>query len=116
LILTFPAYNNGAGLFGRFPKFQVGPNDEFRTSINCRSAFRCEMEFALAYYDANGKYYETFPINYYRMGVEPPINYVQPLNSLSGQTVDFVLVVRAMYQSDPTTAWGLWIAPRILRP
>jgi len=118
LVLTFPAYDasSGRGLFGRFPKFQVGPNDEFRTAFTCRSGFRCEVEFTLGYYDANGKYYEPFPLNYYRFGVEPPINYVQPLNSLSGQTVELVLVVRAMYQSDPTLAWGLWIAPRILRP
>jgi hypothetical protein len=115
LLLTFPAYNNGAGLFGRFPKFQVGPNDEFRASFTCRSSAQCEVEFTLAYYDANGKYQEVFPVNYYRMGVEPPINFVQPLNSLSGQTVEFVLVVRATYQSDPAAAWGLWIAPRILR-
>jgi hypothetical protein len=116
MLLTFPAYNNGAGLFGRFPKFQVGPNDEFRTSFTCRSGNpNCEIEFTLGYYDANGKYQEVFPLNYYRMGVEPSINFVQPLNSLNGKTVEFVLVVRAMYQSDPNAAWGLWIAPRILR-
>jgi hypothetical protein len=116
LILTFPAYSNGGGLFGRFPKFTVSANDEFRTTFTCRSGYpKCEIEFTLGYYDANGKYHEDFPLNYYRFGVEPPIEYVQPLNSLSGQTVEFVLVVRAMYQSDPTVAWGLWISPRILR-
>jgi len=117
LIVTFPAYDaySGRGLFGRFPPFTVGPNDEFRTAFTCRSGYRCEVEFTLGYYDANGKYQEPFPLNYYRFGVEPPINYVQPLGSLSGQTVEFVLVIRAAYQSDPSVAWGLWISPRILR-
>jgi hypothetical protein len=103
------------GLFGRFPSFTVGSNEEFRTTFTCRSGYRCEMEFTLGYYDSRGKYQEPFPINYYRFGVEPPINYIQPLGSLSGQTVDFVLVVRPMYQSDPAQAWGLWLSPRILR-
>lgn len=115
MILNMPASKNAGGLFGRFPKFQVGPNDEFRAFLACRSNSNCEVEFALGYYDANGKYQEAFPIQYYRQGIEPPINYVQPLNSLAGQTVEFVLVVRATYQSDPLAAWALWISPRILR-
>lgn len=115
MILNMPASNNAGGIFGRFPKFQVGPNDEFRASLACRTNSNCEVEFALGYYDANGKYQEAFPIQYYRQGVEPPINYVQPLNSLAGQTVEFVLVVRAKYLSDPMAAWALWISPRILQ-
>ncbi len=116
MILTRPAYPSGGGIFGRFPKFQVGPNDEFRASLSCRSNSGCEVEFTLAYYDANGKYQEPFPTQVYRQGVEPPINFILPLNSLSGQSVEFVLVVRAKFQSDPTAAWALWISPRILRP
>lgn len=115
MLLTFPAYERSGGLFGRFPKFQVGPDDEFRASLACRANSNCEVEFALGYYDANGKYQETFPVQYYRQGVEPPINYIQSLASLGDQTVEFVLVVRAKYQSDPTAAWALWISPRILR-
>ena len=116
MIQAFPAYDNAGGLFGRYPKFTVGANDEFRASLTCRSGHpNCQVEFVLGYYDANGKYHESFPINYYRFGVEPPINYVQPLNSLSGQTVEFVLTVRSMFQSDPLEAWALWISPRIVR-
>ncbi len=116
MIMSFPAYDNAGGLFGRYPKFTVGANDVFQASLTCRSGHpNCQIEFALGHYDANGKYHEDFPVNYYRFGVEPPLNYVQPLNSLSGQTVEFVLVVRSMYQSDPLEAWGLWISPRILR-
>lgn len=116
MIQTFPAYDGAGGLFGRYPKFTVSANDVFYTSFTCRSDHQnCEIEFALGYYDANGKYHEDFPVNYYRFGVEPPINYIQPLSSLNGQTVEFVLVVRAMFKSDPTAAWGLWISPRILR-
>lgn len=116
MILTMPASQNAGGIFGRFPKFQVGPNDEFRTSLACRSNSACEVEFTLAYYDANGKYQENYPIITYRQGVDSPINSVWSLSGLSGQTVEFVLAVRAKYQSDPNAAWGLWISPRIVRP
>ncbi len=111
LILMNP--NTGA-LFGRYPKFQVGLNDEFRASLACRANSNCDVEFTLAYYDANGKYQENFPKMTYRQG-EPPINLVLPLSGLAGQSVEFVLVVRPTFQSDPLAAWALWISPRILR-
>lgn len=114
MILAFPAYDNAGGLFGRYPKFTVGPNDEFRASLTCRSNTPCFVSYALGYYDANGKYYEPFPIEYYKYDVEPPINYVWPLSQLAGQTVEFVLTVRN--EGDALQAWALWISPRVLRP
>jgi hypothetical protein len=68
----------------------------------------------LGYYDARGKYQEPWPMEYYRYGVEPPINRTWPLSQLAGQTVEFVLAVRG--EQNPTENWALWIAPRILRP
>jgi len=115
MILMMPASRDAGGIFGRYPKFQVDPNDEFRASLVCRTNSNCNVEFTLAYYDANGKYQEIFPIEYYRQAAGPPINIVWPLNGLDGQTVEFVLVVRAAYQSDPLAAWALWISPRIVR-
>jgi hypothetical protein len=111
LLMMFP---NG-GLFGRFPPFKVGPADEFRTSFTCRSGYACDMEFGLAYYDSNGKYYELFNAVHYRQG-DPSNNFSFPLSALNGQTVSLVLLVRPTYQSDYNAAWGLWISPRILRP
>lgn len=111
LILMNPS--TGA-LFGRFPKFQVGTNDDFRASLACRSNFHCAVEFTLAYYDAGGKYQEPFAKIPYRQG-EPPVNVTLSLSGLAGQTVEFVLVVRPTFQSDPAAAWALWISPRILR-
>lgn len=102
-------------LFGRYPKFQVGANDEFRASLACRANSNCDVEFTLAYYDANGKYQENFPKLTYRQVSDPPINFVWSLNGLAGQTVEFVLVVRPNFQSDPAAAWALWVSPRILR-
>lgn len=114
MILAFPAYDNALGLFGRYPKFTVGANDEFRATLTCRSNAACFISFALGYYDANGKYHEPFPMEYYKDGVEPPINYVWPIGELAGQTVEFVLAVRNE-KGDPLQAWGLWISPRIVR-
>ena len=113
MILSFPAYDNALGIFGRYPKFTVGANDEFRASFTCRSNTPCFVSYALGYYDANGKYQEPFPMEYYKFGVEPPINYVWPLGQLAGQTVEFTLVVRN--EGDAQQAWALWISPRIVR-
>ena len=113
MILAFPAYDNAGGIFGRFPKFTIGPNDEFRVSLTCRSNSNCYISFSLGYYTANGKYQEPFPIEYIRITAEPPQNYVMSLKALAGQTVEFNLVVRA--EGFPTEAWALLIQPRILR-
>lgn len=113
MILAFPAYDKTYGIFGRYPKFTVGANDEFRVSLTCRSGAQCFISFALGYYDAGGKYQEPFPAEYYRPDIEPPINYAWSLSSLAGQTVEFSLVVRA--EGSPTEAWALLIQPRILR-
>lgn len=117
MILNYPAgYGSGDGsgaIFGRFPKFTVGPNDEFRTSLACRNGADCFVNFTLGYYDANGKYQEPFPTEHYKYGVEPPLNYVWSLSSLAGQTVEFVLAVRN--EGTQSQAWALWIYPRILR-
>ena len=113
MILAFPAYDNAGGIFGRYPKFTVGPNDEFRVSLTCRSNSNCFISFSLGYYTADGKYQEPFPIEYIRITAEPPQNYVMSLKALAGQTVSFNLVVRA--EGFPTEAWALLIQPRILR-
>lgn len=113
MILNVPGGNGNGAIFGRFPKFTVGPNDEFRTSLACRKGADCFVAFTLGYYDAKGKYQEPFPTENYRFGVEPPLNYVWPLSSLAGQTVEFVLTVRN--KADLSQAWALWIYPRILR-
>ena len=113
MILAFPAYENAGGIFGRYPKFTVETDDEFRVSLSCRSNSNCYITFNLGYYDANGKYQEPFPAEFYRPTVEPPQNLVYSLKGLAGQTVEFVLVVRA--EGFPTEAWALLIQPRILR-
>ncbi|MBV6395576.1 MAG: hypothetical protein HFACDABA_01154 [Anaerolineales bacterium] len=113
MLLAFPAYDNVYGLFGRYPKFTVGANDEFRVSLACRSNSKCFISFAIGYYDSNGKYQEPFPTEYYRPDVEPPLTYVWPLGSLAGQTVEFSLAIRA--EDFPAEAWALLIQPRILR-
>lgn len=115
IILLMPASRNAGGIFGRFASFKVGPEDEFRASLACKTNSNCDVEFTLGYYDENGKYQEPFPVEHYRQASEPPINYVVTLGGLSGRDLDFVLVVRAAYQSDPLAAWALWIHPRIVR-
>lgn len=115
MILLMPASKNGGGIFGRYPKFTVEMGDEFRATLACKTNSNCDVEFTLGYYDENGKYQEPFPIEHYRQVTEPPINYVIPLGELNGRNLEFMLVVRAAYQSDPLAAWALWINPRIVR-
>jgi len=113
LILVKPATETAGGLFGRYPAFHVLPADEFRASFTCRADIPCAVEFNLGYYDESGKYVEPYPTVTYH-GSSSVINYVLPLDALANRDIEFVLVVRNI--GDPTSAWALWVAPRIVRP
>jgi hypothetical protein len=109
LVMMYPS----PAIFGRYPKFRVGPFDAFKVTLACRSDIPCDFEFQLAYYDANGQYKDPYPPVAYKQG-DPPLNYVNQLNGLGGKTVELVLAIRSY--GDPAAGWALLIAPRVLRP
>ncbi len=113
VILTYAGTNSPA-LFLRYPSFAVHAGDRFRATLRCQVDAPCDVEYALEYYDANGKYHSPFISWAHRAG-DPPINVDTDLSMLAGQTVDFVLTLRAQNDT-PQQDYSLWIAPHIYRP
>ena len=114
VILTTPAQNGFAALFLRYPAFTVQKGDRFRATLRCQSYAACDVEYALEYYDANGKYHSPFLSWKYKAG-NPAINVDADLSSLAGQSVEFVLPLRPN-NDPPKQDNSLWIAPQIYRP
>lgn len=114
MLLTIPGWRGSAALFLRYPSFTVHAGDRFRATLRCQINVSCDVEYALEYYDANGKYHSPFLSWAYQAG-DTPINVDADLSMLSGQTVDFVLTLRAQ-NGTPQQDYSLWIAPHIYRP
>ncbi len=107
---------NANALFLRYPPFKVGASDRFRATLRCPPSMPCDVQFALEYYDADGKYNGEFMAWDFKSG-DSPINVDADLDSLSGQTVDFVLTLRLFHTIENSQQDnGLWIAPHIYRP
>ncbi len=106
---------NANALFLRYPSFTVAANDRCRATLLCKASSPCDVEFALEYYDARGKYHEFLKWDY-KTG-NPPIQVDADLSALSGQKVDFVLTLRLFHAiADSQHDNGLWVAPHIYRP
>ncbi len=114
-LLTIPGWSGSAALFLRYPSFTVRGGDRFRATLRCQADSPCDVEYALEYFDANGKYHSPFMSWKYQAG-DPPVNVDVDLSMLAGQTVDFVLAIRPQNDSAPQQAYSLWIAPHIYRP
>lgn len=113
ILLTVPAQNGASSIFGRYPSFTVRAGDHFRSTLRCVTAAPCNIEFALEYYDSQGKYHSNFASWVY-IGGTPPIPVDLDLSPLTGQKVDFTLAVRPQ-DSAPQDDLALWVAPHIFR-
>ena len=115
VLLTIPAWNGYAALFLRYPSFKVHAGDRFRTTLRCSGPAnsQCNVQFALEYYDAQGKYHSPFMQWNYNPSM-PDIHVDADLSSLTGQSVDFVLALRPNNDT-PQQDRSLWIAPLIYR-
>ncbi|HMN01032.1 MAG TPA: hypothetical protein PKC99_18680 [Anaerolineales bacterium] len=113
------AGNNSPALFLRYPTIKVHWTDRFRATLRCQIDAPCDVQFALEYYDAQGKYHSPFyQWNYtttYKTN-SPAINVDVSLGPLAGQSVDFVLALRPQNGFLAQIDGGLWIAPVIYRP
>jgi hypothetical protein len=114
VLLTIPATNGYGGLFLRYPPITIQDGDRFSTSLRCQSKAPCVVEYALEYFDAKGKYSGPFLSWNYRHG-DPEVIVDSDLSTLAGQTVEFVLTLRPLYDA-PQLDQSLWIAPYIYRP
>jgi hypothetical protein len=113
VLLTTPAWNGFAAIFLRYPPLTVHTGDRFRATLRCQSYAACDVQYALEYYDGNGNFHSPFLSWNYKAG-DPAINVDIELNSLAGQPVEFVLVLRPNNNS-PQQDSSLWIAPQIYR-
>ena len=113
-ILTF-AGTNSAAIFLRYPSLTTHEGDHFRTTLRCQNGVPCDVQFALEYYDAQGKYHSPFLSWDYKAG-DPAIEVDADLSPLAGQSVDFILALRPQNTASPQQNAGLWIAPYIFRP
>lgn len=63
---------NANALFLRYPPFTVLNGDRFRTTLLCPSGSTCDVQFALEYFDGNGKLHELFAWDH--TNDQPPIS------------------------------------------
>jgi hypothetical protein len=118
-VLLMFAGNNSAALFLRYPTIKVHWTDRFRATLRCQTNAPCNVQFALEYHDAQGKYHSPFYQWNYKTtdnANDPAINVDVDLGSLVDQNVDFVLVLRPQNGILANINGGLWIAPYIYRP
>jgi hypothetical protein len=113
-ILTF-AGSNSAAIFLRYPTLTVHNGDHFRAGLRCEINIPCDVQFALEYFDTQGKYHSPFLQWNYKAG-DPAIEVDADLSSLAGQSVYFMLALRPQNTASPQQNGGLWIAPYIYRP
>ncbi|MBE0669524.1 MAG: hypothetical protein IH588_02950 [Anaerolineales bacterium] len=112
-LLTLPSQDGVyLDIFGAFPPRTIEFADFFRAQLYCMPDTQCDVIFSLGYYDGSGKFNEPFP--------KWPYNYTEvprlvnfPLDSLAGQTVQLVLIVRD--NGDPANDFAVWVEPRIFR-
>ncbi len=114
MLITLPGQGNGngVGLFGRYPTMVIQAGDTFRATIGCQGDSLCDTEFALEYFDASGKYYDTDWSWYHKAG-DGLEEIAVDLSPLVGQMVSLALVARD--QNGTSGNWLLWIQPRVVR-
>ena len=111
-LLTVPQNVTDGFIQGVYPAFTVQAGDHFQSIVNCQyGATSCYVTFRLDYQIGSGPVYnfwsfkEKYEGSYYRAD--------RDLSSLAGQSVKFILTVRAT--GSPTGDRALWGAPRIVR-
>ena len=114
LLIGLPGsgYPAGLGLFGKYPPLTIYPGDLFKAVIACQGDTECDLEFSLEYFDAQGTYHGSAFRWFYKVG-QGPLEITADLNALAGQTVEFLLVLRA--QEGLENQWAAWIQPHIAR-
>jgi hypothetical protein len=114
MIIALPGKGDGSGigLFGHYPPMLVYNGDTFFATIACQGDADCYLEFSLEYFDELGNYQDTSWSWIHQVGDGPQMISAD-LSSLAGQTVDFLLVLRA--EDELEGQWAAWIQPYIYR-
>lgn len=117
VLRTIPSWNGYGSLFLRYPPITIDAKDRFQTTLSCDYSLpSCDVQFALEYYDVDGKYHSPF-MEWNLKNGDAPLYVDASLAELAGQKVDLLLVIRLFHSIDtPEQDNGLWAAPRIFRP
>lgn len=112
VLLMYPPQANSNTIFSGYPAFAVQKGDRFRTVLECRLHSFCDVDFGLAYYDANGAKSGVahWPFRF----TDDPVVVDYSLDGLAGLTVQFSLSLRSL--GPAIDAYGVWILPHIYRP
>ncbi len=99
-------------IYGVFPAVTIQRGDEFRATIGCEQGARgCYARFTLQYLDSRNGLYTLWSFDEHYDG--QIFSARVPLNAIAGQTVRFVLKVRA---AGPATGdRAVWVNPVIVR-
>jgi hypothetical protein len=110
-LLTVPKATWNGLIKGQYPTFKVKSGDRFRAQVYCRNhADNCDVTFRLDILNNGqiknlGSWHEVNEGQFYPVDVN--------LNSLTGETLKFILVVSANGSSKDDEA--IWLNPNILR-
>ncbi len=99
-------------IYGVFPPITIQSGDEFRATIGCeQGATNCYARFTLQYLDSRNGLYTLWSFDERYDG--QIFSARVPLNAIAGQTVRFVLKVRAA--GSATGDRAVWVNPVIVR-
>jgi hypothetical protein len=117
-LLTIPA-QKGSGyyaIFGKYPPFTVQAGDRFQAVLTCAvNSPNCDVSFSLEYYASSNTVLQV-PDAQWDKQYDPMGDYIYAdtsLDSLAGQTVQFLLAVRD--NGDAAGDYAAWIMPQIAR-
>ncbi len=117
-LLTIPAQKDSGyyAIFGKYPPFTVQPGDRFQAVLTCAEGHpNCDVSFSLEYYASVNTILQV-PDAKWDKKYDTKGSYIYAdasLDSLAGQTVQFLLTVRDNGDADDDHA--VWIMPHIAR-
>jgi plastocyanin len=111
-ILMMPQQQYNGAVFGVFPSMQVLQGDKFQATVGCQNgAVSCYVRYTLQYKTQSGNVYTLWTWDEKYEGLS--YNASVKLDSLAGQSVSFILGIRA--SGSATGDRALWIHPIIAR-
>lgn len=112
IMLTYPPQLNFGTISSKYPSLTVQEGDRFRAVITCREHSFCDVQFDLGYFNEEGGHTGLKSWRY--IFADSPVVIDYPLDSISGETVQFGLSV--LVKGNRSDAYAVWIAPHIYRP
>ena len=111
-VVTFPSAGGGGYIAGRYPPYRVVAGDHFQAAIGCLyDSLGCSMLVQLNYISDGGP---VMNLDSWSQVYDGKLRSIDiDLSSLSGHSVEFVLVVAST--GDNTNDWAFWLQPRITR-